>query len=432
MARAPKITINIGADTRRLKGDLNKADGIVGRFTKAASGAMMGLGVAAAGAAVAIGVEGVQAAIADQKEQVSLAKTLKNTTAATDVQVKSVEDYIEKTMFATGVTDTKLRKSFDRLVRSTRDTTKAQKLQAIALDVAAGSGKDLQAVSDAISKAYDGNYTALNKLGGGIDQSIIKAKDFDGAMGALSKTFEGQADAAANTMDGRMRRLTIRFDEAKESIGYALTEGLEPLFDFMDSEEGKKFMDDFVVVFADSMKVVAQVLPGIVREIGKVVSSVAKVGLAQTLFDDPKLTIAAMAYGAGFAVGGPMGGALAAIAAYQVSGKIEQHDRPKDKAAAARRLMLAQKGFDPNGVEFQGSFSDYFYRGSGLNRSMLGEGSNINRGGYTGQYFAGGGQRQNVTINVNALSPAEAARAVQQAFNKANRMGVSRLSGAAG
>ncbi len=47
--------------------------------------------------------------------------TLKNTTKATDAQVKSVEDYIDKTARATGVADDQLRPSLDRLVRSTQD-----------------------------------------------------------------------------------------------------------------------------------------------------------------------------------------------------------------------------------------------------------------------------------------------------------------------
>ena len=61
------IEVKIGADTSRLGHDMKKADGIVGRFSKAASNALMGVGIAAAGAAVKIGVDGVKAYIEDEK-----------------------------------------------------------------------------------------------------------------------------------------------------------------------------------------------------------------------------------------------------------------------------------------------------------------------------------------------------------------------------
>ena len=425
MAKAPKITINIGADTRRLKGDLKKADGVVGKFSKAASGAMKGLAFAAAGAAVAIGVEGVKAAIADQKEQVTLAKTLQNTTKATDKQVAAVEDYIEKTMFATGVTDSKLRKSFDRLVRSTGSVTKAQKIQTVALDVAAGTGKDVVSVSEAIAKAYDGNYGALKRLGVPLDDSIVKTKNFDGALGALSKTFEGQADAAANTFEGRMQRLQVRMDEAKESIGYVLLEGLEPLFDFMDSPEGKKVMDDFVVTFKDAMVIVADVLPGIVTNMGKLVGNVSKYGLAQGLLSDPQIQAAALAYGAALIYTGPGGAAIAAVSAYAIAGGLMGEAEGsgkglKKKATTGATIKIA--GVSQTNADKQADIQRQY---GGLTSSLTMGGGELYQGVYKPT-------DNSVKIYVNALDPAAAARAVIAAQAKAKRMGVSKLSGAAG
>jgi hypothetical protein len=102
-------------------------------------------------------------------------------------------------------------------------------LQSLALDIAAGTGKDLQAVSEALGKAYDGNLGALKKLGVGIDDSIIKSKDFDAAAAALSKTFEGQASQQAETFAGKMARLNVAFDEAKETVGSYVLDAITPL-----------------------------------------------------------------------------------------------------------------------------------------------------------------------------------------------------------
>ncbi len=179
--------------------------------------AFAALGAAAGAAAIKIGVDAVKAAIEDEKAQVSLAQTLKNVTKATDAQVKATEDYIDKTARATGIADDQLRPSLDRLVRSTQDVTKAQKLQQLALDIAAGTGKDLATVTEALGKAYDGNLGALKRIGVPLDENIVKTKDFDAAVIALSETFEGQADAAANTF-GRLARFKVAIDEAKESL----------------------------------------------------------------------------------------------------------------------------------------------------------------------------------------------------------------------
>ena len=117
------------------------------------------------------------------------------------------------------------------MVRSTKDVEEAQKLQTLAINIAAGTGKDLQAVSEALAKAHDGNFTALKKLGGGIDENILKSKDFDAATAALATTFEGQATKQAETFSGKMERLKIAFDEGKETIGSFILDAITPMVD---------------------------------------------------------------------------------------------------------------------------------------------------------------------------------------------------------
>ena len=234
MADIRTLKLALLADTKQFIDGLDKADKETRSFSdklggalKAGALAFAALGAAAGVAAIKIGVDSVKAAIEDEKAQVSLAQTLKNVTKATDAQVKATEDYIDKTARATGVADDQLRPSLDRLVRSTGDVTKAQKLQTLALDIAAGTGKDLATVSEALGKAYDGNLGALKRIGVPLDENIVKTKDFDAAVIALSETFEGQADAAANTFAGRLARFKVAIDEAKESLGQALLPLLE-------------------------------------------------------------------------------------------------------------------------------------------------------------------------------------------------------------
>jgi hypothetical protein len=236
MAGIPKIKITFDADFDELKkgvkGAQNEVEGFgskVGDFAKKAGVAFAVAGAAAAAYAGKLLVDGVKSAIEDEAAQAKLAATLENVTGATNNQIKAVEDYITQTALANGITDDKLRPSLDRLVRSTKDVQKAQELQTLALDIAAGTGKDLSAVSEALGKAYDGNLGALKRLGVGIDDSIIKSKNFDAAAAALSKTFEGQASKQAETFQGKMARLTVAFDEAKETVGSYVLDALTPL-----------------------------------------------------------------------------------------------------------------------------------------------------------------------------------------------------------
>jgi hypothetical protein len=251
MAGIPKIKITFDADFDELKkgvkGAQNEVEGFgskMGGFAKKAGAAFAVAGAAAAAYAGVLLVDGVKSAIEDEAAQAKLATTLQNVTGATESQIKAVEDYITQTALANGITDDQLRPSLDRLIRSTKDATKAQELQSLALDIAAGTGKDLKTVSEALGKAYDGNLGALKKLGVGIDESIIKSKNFDAAAAALSKTFEGQASKQAETFQGKMARLTVAFDEAKETVGSYVLDALTPLLSgFVD--KGIPAIQDF-------------------------------------------------------------------------------------------------------------------------------------------------------------------------------------------
>jgi hypothetical protein len=230
------LKLSILADVDQLKKSLAAADNDVrdssskiGDFSKKVGLAFAAAGAAAGAYAVKLAVDGVKAAIADEAAQNRLATTLRNVVGASNDQIKAVEQQILKTSLLTGKTDDELRPSLDRLVRSTNDVSEAQKLQALALDISAGSGKSLEAVSNALAKAHDGNFAALNKLGVSIDANIIKSKDFDAATAALASTFKDQASVQAETFQGKMDRLKVAFDEGKETVGSFILDAITPL-----------------------------------------------------------------------------------------------------------------------------------------------------------------------------------------------------------
>jgi len=179
--------------------------------------AALGASAAAAGAVL---FKAAQAAAADQAAQVELANAIKASTTASDLQIKGLEEFVDKTQRATGVADDNLRPALGRLVRATGDVTKAQDLLNLSLDLSASTGKSVEATANALAKAQEGSFGALAKLGVGYDAATLKAAGFEKVQGMLEDRFGGSAAEKAATYEGVVARLKITLGELQESIGY--------------------------------------------------------------------------------------------------------------------------------------------------------------------------------------------------------------------
>jgi hypothetical protein len=206
----------------------------LGKTLKGALGAVgLGIGVSAlAGQLKAAG----KAAAEDAKSQGLLAAALKNTVGATNLQIASVEESISKMESMSAVADDKIRPAFAQLTRATGDVGKATELTNLALNVAAGTGRDVNSVAIALGRAYNGNTTALQRLG-------VNVKGVSDPMGVLAKQFDGAAAAAANL--DPYQRLQVVFGNLQEDIGVALLPYLNELADFFNSPAGQKALDEF-------------------------------------------------------------------------------------------------------------------------------------------------------------------------------------------
>lgn len=226
------------ADVKRAQNEFQKvsaATGFIGEsMTKFGSSMTRNVTVPILGLAYA-SKQATDAAIEDQKSQQALAKTMENVTGATAAQTAAMEKFITKTQLAFGVADTALRPALSNLIRVTGDTTKSQKLLNLSLDIAAGTGRDVESVSLAVSKAYAGNLGALTRLGVAIPENIKKSKDFGQVQEYLNGLFGGQAAAAADTYAGRMAILRERMSETRESIGYALMPVVTSMVDYFNT-----------------------------------------------------------------------------------------------------------------------------------------------------------------------------------------------------
>lgn len=177
----------------------------------------------------------VKAAAEDAQQQKQLQLAIQNNTDATAAQAAAVEDTIGKMQFQKAVSDGELRPAMAQLVRATSDVTKAQELLNLALDISAGTGKDLQTVTTALSKAQTGQIGALTRLGIPLDAAAVKSKDLGAIQADLADRFKGASDAAANSAQGGLKKLQIALDETYETVGNAVI----------------PVLDDYVTVLGD-------------------------------------------------------------------------------------------------------------------------------------------------------------------------------------
>ena len=216
-------------------------------------------------------VDMAKAAAEDARQQTTLATTLRNVMNATDGQIASVEKLISSMQMAYGVSDSELRVGFANLTRATNDLTQAQKLLQLAVDISAATGKDLEGVTIALSKAAQGQFTSLKRLGIPLDENLLRTKDLASLTDYLASIYGGSATENAKTLAGQMDILNQKYDEAKEKLGEKLTpvatdsvnvfSRLVDVFVGLDNAAGK-VNNDFEE-FGDSVKELISQLPGL-------------------------------------------------------------------------------------------------------------------------------------------------------------------------
>lgn len=286
------LKLSILADVDDLKKKLGEADKAVEDNSNriADFGKKAALAFAAVGAAAgAFAISAVKAAAEDETSRKKLEQTIRSNTKATEEQIAAIDDYITKQSIATATTDDVLRPALSRLLRSTKDITEAQKLLDLAQNISVATGKPLLDISNALGRAFDGNTTALGKLGIKVKETVVvnkdntaavdaleraqlnydltlkkfgataeqtqkaalalsqaqdkvgqsstttktAVKDFDSIVKELQTTFGGFVDNEATNAEFKVRQLTIAFTETKEQIGLALLPTFIKLADFL-------------------------------------------------------------------------------------------------------------------------------------------------------------------------------------------------------
>jgi len=233
-----KLIADIDAFTKNLDKGTKEVDTFGDKLTKFGGVAAKAFAVAAAAAgayAVKLGIDGVKAAIEDEAAQAKLATTLRNATGATDAQIASTEKYLSTLAIQTAKSDGELRPALERLALSTNSVKEAQDLLEVSTRISVNSGVELQTVANAIAKAQDGNTTSLARLGIGLSAAEVKGKSFSEILARINEIYP-DLGANADTLAFKMEQMRIGFDEAKETIGFALLPIMENLIEFINTQ----------------------------------------------------------------------------------------------------------------------------------------------------------------------------------------------------
>ena len=213
----------------------------------------------------------INAFAADEKAAKSLAVQLENTGNA--FRVSEVEDYIASLQSLYGILDDQLRPAFQTLLNATGSVTLSQQALQTAINVSAGTGKDLASVVAAIAKGATGTTTSLQRLGTGLDKATIASGDMNKIMAALDKKFAGQAQARLSTYAGKIDLLKVSAANATEIIGKGLVDALTAIGKDNSIDQATNSMNGFANAIANTAKgmgeLIGQVKQIIDSDVGK-------------------------------------------------------------------------------------------------------------------------------------------------------------------
>jgi hypothetical protein len=144
-----------------------------------------------------------------------------------------------------GVVGHQLIPAYQQLLTTTRSLAATQNLTNLALDIAARQGVSVTQAADALSKAYLGNTKSVGALGLGISKATLASGDFALIIKEIAAITKGSAAKGADTLAGKMARLSIAGDKAREAIGAGLVSALMAITDTTDIDELQKKIISF-------------------------------------------------------------------------------------------------------------------------------------------------------------------------------------------
>lgn len=232
-------------------GKTGAGKGILAGVAGAATLGAIGLVAGAIGGVVDKLGEAAAAYREDEASQARLRASLEANVPAYTGNTDAIEKVIASRM-RLGFSDDEQRASLAQLVTRTHDSTKALELQQTAMDLARLKGMSLEAATNLIGKAYSGQVSALTRAGIAVDKNATATE----ALAAVQKAARGQAEAFANTSEGRVLASQLKVGESMERIGLVIA----------------RLSDAVIPILADAFEGIVNVLGDVGAEVERFVA----------------------------------------------------------------------------------------------------------------------------------------------------------------
>jgi hypothetical protein len=258
------ITIGIAAEFKGKKAfnDASKAtsglEKAVGKLGKQI------VGVFAVSKVIAFGKASTNAFLEAEKANQRLATVVKNLGMA--FETAGIQRNLDKISASSGIAGELLADAFQPLLTTTKSVTESQNLLNLALDVAAGTGKNVAEVSQDLALAYTGVTRGLRKYNLGLTQAELKASSFEEIQSLLAKQFTGSNAKYLETYAGKLGILTEAAGLAQETIGKGLVDALV----LVGGKDGN------IKDVSDSMQNLANFTSDVIRGVGVLVGQLNK------------------------------------------------------------------------------------------------------------------------------------------------------------
>ena len=211
------IVIDIAAQFTGKKA-FSQAENAADKLGRSVKHALIGVGVTAF-------AKSAISAFAENEKQLNLFKNSLRTIGFEFATNDSLA-FLNSLKLQYGVADSQLIPAYQQLLTTTRSLAASQNLTNVAMDIAARQGISVTEAADALSKAYLGNTKSVGALGLGISKATLASGNFAEILKEITNVTKGAASTAADTFAGKLARIKVAADTAKESIGAGLVEAL--------------------------------------------------------------------------------------------------------------------------------------------------------------------------------------------------------------
>lgn len=272
---ASNIVIDIAAEFTGKKA-FNQTEKSIEKLGRTLKRALIG------GSVLALTNQAIKAFAEEEKSAKLLANTLQN--LGFGMATQSVEAFISQMQLATGVSDSELRPAMAKLVQTLGSVSAAQDALSLAMDVSAASGIDLNTVVSDIAAATLGNYKGLKKYALGLTQVQLKTMSATEIMARFNEIFGGGAAVAADTFAGKLARITVAIDEAKEALGKGIIDALMVATGSQDIEALQQKIIDFGTYAGEAVRNLGQVVKDflpVIKTVGAAFAALWTIGKIQ-------------------------------------------------------------------------------------------------------------------------------------------------------